>query len=81
MLRAYHLFTTATALRVEISDPRGERLPCAPDATSDDQFGRGLALAEALADDWGITPRTVGKTVYAEWLLTRGLVLVRGAEQ
>jgi anti-sigma regulatory factor (Ser/Thr protein kinase) len=65
-----------SALRVEVSDPRGERLPCARDATGDDQFGRGLLLVGALADDWGVHPRLgVGKTVWAEWGL--GLTLCR----
>ncbi|KPH98659.1 hypothetical protein OK074_6224 [Actinobacteria bacterium OK074] len=62
---------TATALRTEVSDPRGEREPCARTAAPDDQFGRGLALVAALADDWGAEPREgVGKTVWAEWALT-----------
>jgi anti-sigma regulatory factor (Ser/Thr protein kinase) len=68
------ILTTPAALRVEISDPRGERLPCPRDATGEDQFGRGLTLVEALADDWGMGPRAgVGKTVWAEWSL--GLTL------
>ncbi|OIJ95904.1 ATP-binding protein [Streptomyces monashensis] len=68
------LLTTPAALRVEISDPRGERLPCPRDVTAEDQFGRGLTLVEALADDWGVGPRAgVGKTVWAEWSL--GLAL------
>lgn len=65
------LVTSPTALRVEVSDPRGERLPCVRDVTGEDQFGRGLLLVEALADDWGVGPRAdVGKTVWAEWSLT-----------
>ncbi|MGW3950552.1 ATP-binding protein [Streptomyces sp. NPDC004752] len=64
------LVTTRTALRVEVSDPRGERLPCVRDVTGEDQFGRGLLLVGALADDWGVGPRAgVGKTVWAEWSL------------
>ncbi|WP_260333589.1 ATP-binding protein [Streptomyces beigongshangae] len=61
---------TATALRVEVSDPRGERLPCPRPAGATDQFGRGLLLVAALADQWGVEPRGVGKTVYAQWALT-----------
>ncbi|WP_217142713.1 ATP-binding protein [Streptomyces sp. AC627_RSS907] len=55
-------------LRVEVTDPRGERLP-SPRAAGDaaEQFGRGLVLVGALAARWGWEPRTVGKTVYAEW--------------
>jgi anti-sigma regulatory factor (Ser/Thr protein kinase) len=60
----------ATALRVEVSDPREEREPCLREATGEDQFGRGLLLVGALADDWGVRPRAgVGKTVWAEWRL------------
>ncbi|MER5441313.1 ATP-binding protein [Streptomyces sp. NPDC002790] len=62
-----HLHTTDTVLRVEVSDPRGERLPCPRPADCEDQFGRGLLLVSALANRWGWEPRSVGKTVYAEW--------------
>ncbi|MFH9570235.1 ATP-binding protein [Streptomyces sp. NPDC017230] len=55
-------------LRVEVSDPRGERLPSPrPGGAADEQFGRGLLLIGALTERWGWEPRTVGKTVYAEW--------------
>ncbi|WP_185149340.1 hypothetical protein [Streptomyces sp. Ag109_O5-1] len=38
--------------------------------TGEDQFGRGLLLVGALADDRGVGPRAgVGKTVWAEWSL------------
>ncbi|MFJ2261216.1 ATP-binding protein [Streptomyces sp. NPDC087844] len=60
---------TAAALRVEVSDPRGERLPWPRPVEDTDQFGRGLLLVAALADRWGVEPRSVGKTVYAEWAL------------
>ncbi|MGW3123579.1 ATP-binding protein [Streptomyces sp. NPDC001107] len=71
------IIATAATLRVEVSDPRGERLPCPRDATGEEQFGRGLALVGALADGWGVAPRVgVGKTVWAEWGL--GLTLYGG---
>ncbi|MGC9499074.1 ATP-binding protein [Streptomyces sp. WG7] len=55
-------------LRVEVSDPRGERLPRPrPAEDVDEQFGRGLLLVGALTARWGWEPRTIGKTVYAEW--------------
>ncbi|UUU33892.1 ATP-binding protein [Streptomyces sp. CA-210063] len=63
------LTVTATTLRVEVSDPCGERLPEPRTADDADQFGRGLLLVAALADQWGCDPRIVGKTVYAEWVL------------
>ena len=57
-----------TGLRIEVSDPRGERLPEARDASHGEQFGRGLAIVGMLADKWGVCPRTgVGKTVWAAW--------------
>ncbi|MFJ3091297.1 ATP-binding protein [Streptomyces sp. NPDC086838] len=52
-------------LVVEVSDARGERRPelCAggPDA----EGGHGLRLVEALAAEWGVAERIVGKTVWA----------------
>ncbi|MEE4491536.1 ATP-binding protein [Streptomyces sp. BE230] len=61
-----HLILTATTLRIEVSDPRGERLPGLREAGADDCYGRGLLIVARLADRWGIEPRTVGKTVFAE---------------
>lgn len=60
---------TGVALRVEVSDPRGERLPNPYPADDTDQFGRGLLLVGALSHRWGWEPRSIGKTVYAEWVL------------
>lgn len=59
----------AAALRVEVGDPRGDRLPWPRPAQDTDQFGRGLLLVAALADRWGVEVRGTGKTVYAEWVL------------
>lgn len=58
------------ALRLEVSDTRGERRPAvaAPaDADAEAESGRGLLLVAALADDWGVTDRRggPGKTVWA----------------
>ncbi|MEV8396303.1 MULTISPECIES: ATP-binding protein, partial [unclassified Streptomyces] len=53
-------------LRIEVSDPRGERLPSLRVAEDDECFGRGLHIVTQLADRWGTQPRSVGKTVYAE---------------
>ncbi|MGW6909283.1 ATP-binding protein [Streptomyces sp. NPDC054940] len=57
---------TGTALRVAVTDPRGERLPCSRPSTADDQFGRGLHIVRTLADRWSVESLTVGKTVWAE---------------
>ncbi|MFI5792641.1 ATP-binding protein [Streptomyces sp. NPDC051677] len=68
------LTATGATLRVEVSDPRGERQPCPREATCEDQFGRGLTLVGMLADGWGVHPRLgVGKTVWAEWGLALAL--------
>ncbi|MFD7711359.1 ATP-binding protein [Streptomyces sp. NPDC059786] len=64
-----------TAVRVEVTDTRGESLPSCP-ATEPPSGGepepptggRGLVLVQALADRWGWRPREggPGKTVWAE---------------
>ncbi|MFF9593370.1 ATP-binding protein [Streptomyces sp. NPDC014646] len=53
-------------LRIEVTDPRGERdLPAVPREA--DEGGRGLIIVEALAVDWGVDPcPPSGKTVWAE---------------
>ncbi|MDH6440861.1 anti-sigma regulatory factor (Ser/Thr protein kinase) [Streptomyces sp. SAI-144] len=51
-------------LRIEVSDPRGDRRL----RYVDDEYGehgRGLILVTLLADTWGVTERAVGKTVWA----------------
>lgn len=64
------------ALRVEVTDTRGERTPVRPaaeppgvglDGDGDGDGGRGLLLVAALTDRWGWFPRTdaPGKTVWA----------------
>ncbi|MEV6592405.1 ATP-binding protein [Streptomyces acidicola] len=75
------LTATATTLRVEVSDPRLERLPELRVAEDTDQFGRGLRLVEGLTDRWGLAPRAVGKTVYAEWDVTEAPVLLVGGKE
>lgn len=69
--RDFNLRLTATpdTARVEVTDTRSDRQPASgprPHA-SDGESGRGLLLVEALAADWGVTPRTTapGKTVWA----------------
>jgi hypothetical protein len=44
-------------------------LPGLREAGSDDCYGRGLLIVAGIADRWGVEPRTVGKTVYAELAL------------
>jgi anti-sigma regulatory factor (Ser/Thr protein kinase) len=65
------LHVTGTALRAEVSDPRGERPPDPRTPHAMDQFGRGLLLVAALADLWGCEPRGAGKAVWAQWEVGR----------
>ncbi|MEV6506576.1 ATP-binding protein [Streptomyces sp. NPDC051642] len=57
---------TGNALRVAVTDPRGDRLPYPQTSTPDDQFGRGLLIVRTLAARWAVEKLTVGKTVWAE---------------
>ncbi|MFD6802359.1 ATP-binding protein [Streptomyces cyaneofuscatus] len=61
-----HLTLTEFVLRVTVSDPQGERLPCLRRPDNDDCYGRGLLIVAQLADRWGVEPRTLGKSVFAE---------------
>ncbi|WP_030868140.1 ATP-binding protein [Streptomyces sp. NRRL S-37] len=63
------LTLTSAALRIEVTDARGDRLPvpAAPDADAGEESGRGLLLVATLADAWGCEPHHPGgKTVWAE---------------
>ncbi|MEU9952327.1 ATP-binding protein [Streptomyces sp. NPDC047939] len=64
------LSAEGSALRVEVTDTRGERLPVQPaglDGDGDGDGGRGLLLVSAMTDRWGWFPCTdgPGKTVWA----------------
>ncbi|MBT2480334.1 ATP-binding protein [Streptomyces sp. ISL-94] len=67
--RDFHLRLTATeaAVRVEVTDTRGEKLPVTTEPADDRDTGRGLLLVAGLADSWGWHPRVEGpgKTVWA----------------
>lgn len=65
-----HLMLIDAALRIEVTDPRGERLPGIRAAERDECYGRGLPIVDGIADRWGVEPRSVGKTVFAELRLT-----------
>nr|WP_129843962.1 ATP-binding protein [Streptomyces sp. RFCAC02] len=57
---------TAGAVRIEVSDACGERMP-EPRLPGDEETGgRGLLLVGSLSSRWGTRPRIVGKTVWAE---------------
>jgi hypothetical protein len=56
------------ALRIEVTDARGDRFPRNPDpAAADAESGHGLLLVTAYADRWGVDEAPAGcKTVWAE---------------
>ncbi|MFM9452412.1 ATP-binding protein [Streptomyces europaeiscabiei] len=52
-------------VRVEVHDSRDQQ-PRAREASSTDTSGRGLALVDALSDDWGVEDRSPsGKIVWS----------------
>lgn len=55
------LIGTDSAVRIEVHDsgPGLSRISGGPP-------GRGLTLVEAVADDWGVLPRSPGKVVWCE---------------
>ncbi|MEU5718721.1 ATP-binding protein [Streptomyces sp. NPDC020403] len=68
--RDFRLRLTAegAAIRIEVTDSRGECLPgSAEPASPDEDGGRGLLLVAALTDRWGWypSPDGPGKTVWA----------------
>ena len=52
-------------LRVEVRDD-DPALPVTPNLEHHATSGRGLRIIDDLADQWGITPNTDGKTVWFE---------------
>ncbi|MFF9122924.1 ATP-binding protein [Streptomyces sp. NPDC014889] len=66
-IRARCVLTEEGRLRVSVTDANGT-LPTAREASPEDESGRGLALVETLAHDWGAEPRQggIGKTVWFE---------------
>ncbi|WP_420035212.1 ATP-binding protein [Streptomyces sp. cg28] len=62
---------TGTVLRVTVTDASAE-LPVPRAASADEESGRGLALVEMLAGEWGAEARKegVGKVVWFELELT-----------
>ncbi|MFF0217349.1 ATP-binding protein [Streptomyces vinaceus] len=56
----------AGVLRIEVSDARRERRPAVQPPSVQAEGGRGLRIVDAVAADWGVTDRVIGKTVWAE---------------
>lgn len=53
-------------LRLEVSDPRRDRRPAVRPHAYQAESGYGLRIVDALATDWGVMDRIIGKTVWAE---------------
>lgn len=54
------------ALRIEVSDARRDRRPAVRPHAYGAEAGYGMRIVEAVAADWGVRDRLVGKTVWAE---------------
>lgn len=70
--RNFRLTLSATddVLRIEVRDPRVERLPIVRRrGETDGESGHGLLLVEELADRWGVASELICKTVWAELAL------------
>ncbi|MGW1398744.1 ATP-binding protein [Streptomyces sp. NPDC002405] len=66
-IRARCVLSEEGRLRVSVTDAN-DTLPTPREASPEDESGRGLALVETLANDWGAEPREagIGKTVWFE---------------
>jgi len=64
------LSATTNTLRIEVRDPKAERLPVVRPKTETGEepreSGHGLLLVEELADRWGVQVELIGKTIWAE---------------
>lgn len=45
-------YVVGDTLRIEVTDTRGDLLPCPQQTAADAESGRGLLLVDALADRW-----------------------------
>ncbi|MEV8452790.1 ATP-binding protein [Streptomyces sp. NPDC052095] len=73
------LLALPDSVRVEVSDSRGERVPELGAPEPEAGSGYGLHLVEALSRAWGVRPRIVGKTVWAEVVADAGAGFGAGA--
>lgn len=54
------------ALRIEVADARADRRPAVQPHAYQAETGYGLRIVDAVATDWGVADRVIGKTVWAE---------------
>ncbi|RSO21602.1 ATP-binding protein [Streptomyces sp. WAC 06725] len=64
-LIAVGVTTSATGAQVQVHDP-ARRRPRHKPPNVNRQRGRGLLIIEAIASNWGVTDRPLGKIVWAE---------------
>ncbi|MFD6884896.1 ATP-binding protein [Streptomyces sp. NPDC059957] len=62
----------AARTRVELTDPDPRAWPVPREAATDEESGRGLALLDALALQWGVIRGPGSKTVWCELELDPG---------
>ncbi|MFD4387847.1 ATP-binding protein [Streptomyces sp. NPDC058486] len=61
------VIATGAALRIEVTDTRGDRVPVTGGHDGSGEGGRGLLIVEALSRGWGVRPGPAPqKTVWAE---------------
>ncbi|WP_324784562.1 ATP-binding protein [Streptomyces sp. H51] len=53
-------------IRIEVTDPDPRALPVLLSVTASEESGRGMALLDALADQWGVEQGPDRKTVWCE---------------
>jgi anti-sigma regulatory factor (Ser/Thr protein kinase) len=74
------LTLTERAVRITVSDPKGESLPSPRRGAEEDESGRGLLIVREIADRWGVSELTVGKAVWCELDVVRQAASARGGE-
>ncbi|OEU96438.1 hypothetical protein AN216_20750 [Streptomyces oceani] len=65
-----HVVRHEDRLRIELTDPCPRVLPMLLSASAEQEYGRGLALVDALAACWGVIPHKDSKTTWCELAAT-----------
>ncbi|MGW4055882.1 ATP-binding protein [Streptomyces sp. NPDC004779] len=61
------VIATGAALRIEVTDTRGDRVPLAGGHSPTAESGRGLLIVDALARSWGVSSGPAPqKTIWVE---------------
>ncbi|SFL81744.1 ATP-binding protein [Streptomyces pini] len=64
-------------LRIELNDPEPHRIPVLLPASDEAESGRGMALLDAVAADWGVALHAEGKAIWCELDTTPGAPQLR----